>query len=133
LFDAKDTADTRDPGTLRITPDANRFAVAELEDAFVRLHGLGPDLELDVRLTADGTDLVYTVSTNTHVETVQHLLRNVCSAGITIESITTPPESPVLDDGSPDAALQFRGCPDRRKDWQMRLRPTVEVDDVGVR
>ena len=109
---------------LRLTLDTEPLHAARLEAAFSRLHSLGYDVRLDVRLVATDGQIAYYVGTaGTHAATVEHTLRSIFSEGTQLDR-ETPPELPA----KPTAALELRGRGERREDWQTRLQPVTDGD-----
>ena len=113
---------------LKITLDEGKLNAAGLETAFTRLHSIGFDAKIEVRLVAENGHIEYYVGTQKErFRTLDRTLYRVFPSGTDFE-VDTPPDLPT----EPSTALEFRGRGERRGDWQTRLRPVYDGYDEHV-
>ena len=113
---------------LKITLDEGKLNATGLETAFTRLHSIGFDARIEVRLVAENSHIEYYVGTQKErFRTLDRTLYRVFPSGTDFE-VDTPPDLP----SEPSAALELRGRGERRGDWQTRLRPVYDGYDEHV-
>ena len=122
----------RDPTSidtyLRIGLDTEPLNDGRLDTALRRLHSLGADSRLDVRLVATDRLEYYVGSADTHASTVEHTLRSLFPEGTQLDR-ETPPSLPE----EPTAALELYSRSERRGDWQTRLEPVTAEKTTHTR
>ena len=107
---------------LKVSLDTDRIDVATIESAFRRLHSVGFDTRIEIRLVATHGRLTYYFGTNDRqFRTLDRTLSRIFPDGTELE-YEAPPKLPE----EPSAALEFRGRGERRGDWQTRLQPVYD-------
>ena len=104
---------------LKVSLDTAQLDPAPLESAFTRLHSIGFETCIEIRIVATGDSIAYYFGTSDRqFRTLDRTLSHIFPDGTDLE-YEAPPALPK----DPAAALEFRGQGDRREDWQTRLRP----------
>ncbi|MCQ4334427.1 hypothetical protein KM295_13265 [Natronomonas sp. F2-12] len=107
---------------LKVSLDTAQLDPATLESAFTRLHSIGFETRIEIRIVATANTVAYYFgTTDRQFRTLDRTLSRIFPEGTELEH-ETPPELPE----NPSAALEFRGRGDRREDWQTRLRPVYD-------